>query len=365
MISLIDLKHRYKEEQQKLLKIIDSTLKKGNLVLTEEVNKFEEDIKKFTKSKYCVSLNSGTDALMMSLMACGIKKNDEVITTPITFIATIGAIIHVGAKPVFVDVDHDLNINPRLIEKVITEKTKAIIPVHWGGNICKMDEIMKISKKYKIKVIEDAAQSIGSFYNNKHAGTYGEISSFSTHPLKNLSSLGDGGFVITNNKSHYQKIKLYRNHGLYSRDSALIYGVNSRLDSLNAKVLSYRLKQLIPNISKRRKNVELYKKYLTSNKIKIAQINNNRENTYVMFLTICEKRDKLQKFLKKQGIQSLVYYGRPMHLHPIAKKMKLNKSKLSLAESVCKKVLALPIHQYLKETQIKYICTQINNFYKS
>ena len=269
-----------------------------------------------------------------------------------------------GAKPIFVDIDNDLNINPNLIEKAITKKTKAIVPVHWGGNLCKMREILKIAKKYKIKVIEDAAQALGSFDGKKHAGTFGEISSFSTHPLKNLSSLGDGGFVVTNKKSYYEKIKLYRNHGLYSRDSAIIYGVNSRLDSVSAKVLSYRLKNLNSNINKRRKNVKLYEKYLTSSRIKIAQKSNEKENSYVMFLTICEKRDKLQKYLKRRGIQSLVYYGRPMHLHPVAKKMNLTKSKFKMAENVCKKVLALPIHQYLNEKQIKYICSQINKFYK-
>ena len=162
------------------------------------------------------------------------------ITSPISFIASVSSIIHVGAKPVFVDVGDDLNISSDLIESAITKKTKAIMPVHWTGRICDMDKILKIAKKYNLIVIEDAAQSMGSYYKKKHAGTFGKISAFSTHPLKNLNALGDGGFIVTNDKRIYDKIKLYRNHGLRGRDQVEIIGVNSRLDSLNAEVLNFR-----------------------------------------------------------------------------------------------------------------------------
>ena len=190
---------------------------------------------KYVGAKYCLGLNSGTDALMMSLWATGISKGDEVITSPISFIASASSIIHLGAKPVFVDVKEDLNIDPDLIEKAITKKTKAIMPVHWTGRICDMNKIKKIAKKYKLLVIEDAAQAMGSYSNKKHAGTFGNISAFSTHPLKNLNALGDGGFIITDNKKYYDKIKLYRNHGLKSRDNVEIVGVNSRLDPFMLK----------------------------------------------------------------------------------------------------------------------------------
>ena len=363
MIGIIDLKLRYLEKKE-LNKIFNSVLKKGNLVLTDEVKEFENNICKFTKSKYCVGLNSGTDALMLSLMMNGVKRGDEVITTPISFIATLGAITHIGAIPIFVDVGDDLNINPDLIEKAITNKTKAIVPVHWGGKICQMDKISKIAKKYKIKIIEDAAQALGSYYRGKHAGTFGDIASFSTHPLKNLSALGDGGFIITSKKSIFDKVKLFRNHGLKGRDNSIIFGLNSRLDSLSAKVLSFRLRKLNSIINKRRKNVELYKKYLKTTKVKIFQENHNHENTYVMFLLECNSRNKLQKYLQKNKIQSLVYYGKPLHQHPATKKLKLKKFKLPKAENICKKVLALPIHQYLKESHIKLICKHINYFYK-
>ena len=171
-VELIDLRERFKEEEKAIFKIIKRVLSKGNLILTKEVMNFEKSICKYTGAKYCLGLNSGTDALMMSLWSSGIKKGDEVITSPISFVATANSIIHVGAKPVFVDVSDDLNINVDLIEAAITKKTKAIMPVHWTGRVCKMDKIIRIAKKYNLKIIEDAAQATGAYYKGTHAGTF-------------------------------------------------------------------------------------------------------------------------------------------------------------------------------------------------
>ena len=203
-IELIDLRERYKHERKQILKIIDKTLKKGNLILTKELEEFEKEVCKYTGAKYCLGLNSGTDALMMSLWASGIKKGDEVITSSLSFIASAGAIAHIGAIPIFVDVKDDLNINPDIIEKYISKKTRAIIPVHWTGRICDMTKINKIAKKNNLVVIEDAAQGMGSYYKNKHAGMFSKIAAFSSHPLKNLNGIGDSGFIITNNKKIYE-----------------------------------------------------------------------------------------------------------------------------------------------------------------
>ncbi|QIZ20846.1 DegT/DnrJ/EryC1/StrS family aminotransferase [Candidatus Pelagibacter giovannonii] len=265
-ISLVDLVPRYKDERKLILKAIDKTLSKGNLVLTKELDEFEKSIAKYTKHKFCLGLNSGTDALMISLWSLGIGKGDEVITSPISFIATLGAIIHVGAKPVFVDVKEDFNIDEDLIESKITKKTKAIMPVHWAGRMCNMEKINKISKKHNLKIIEDAAQAMGSYYKLKHAGSYSDIAAFSCHPLKNLNALGDAGFIITNKKKLYNKIKIYRNHGLKKRDHVIMFGVNSRLDVINAEVLKIRLKKLKEVISKRTKNINLYRTYLKNNR---------------------------------------------------------------------------------------------------
>jgi len=208
-IDFFDLKSKYKIERNEILKALDKVLKKGSLVLTPELESFEKEICKYTNRKYCLGLNSGTDALMMALWSLGIGKGDEVITSPISFIATVGAIAHVGAKPIFVDVKDDYNINEDQIISKINKKTKAIMPVHWAGRMCNMIKIKSIAKKFNLKIIEDAAQGMGSYYNKCHAGSYSDIAAFSTHPLKNLNGLGDGGFITTNNKKYYNKIKLF------------------------------------------------------------------------------------------------------------------------------------------------------------
>ena len=318
-IELIDLKKRYIDEKDQLLKCFDKVLKNGSLVLTDEVKNFENKICKFIDSKYCLGLNSGTDALMMSLWSLNIGKGDEVITSPLSFVASVGSIIHVGAKPVFVDVKEDLNLDENLIERAITKKTKAIIPVHWTGKVCNMSKITQIAKKYKLYVIEDAAQAMGSYYKNKHAGSFGNISAFSAHPLKNLNAVGDGGFITTNNKKLYDKIKLFRSHGLKSRDNVEIFGVNSRLDSLNAEILSFRLSKLRDVVSKRRRNVRLYRKYIKTDKVKIPSENKDNYDSYVMLIAQCESRDKLNAFLNSKNVQSLIYYGTHLHLHKASK----------------------------------------------
>ena len=364
-IELIDLKKRYKDESKEILSSIKRVLSKGHLVLTEELYKFEKKVCNFTNSKYCLGLNSGTDALMMSLWSLGIGKNDEVITSPTSFVATIGAIVHVGAKPVFADIRNDLNIDPEKIERKITKKTKAIMPVHWAGKMCEMDKIYKIAKKHKLYIIEDAAQGMGSYYKKKHSGNFSDIAAFSTHPLKNLNGLGDGGFITTNKKNLYNKIKLYRNHGLKSRDNVNIFGVNSRLDVLNAEVLNFRLKKLKNVILKRRKNIELYRKFIKTKKIIIPSDDRNYFSSYTIFVCLCEKRNQLQKFLSKRGIQSLIYYGVPLHKHVAYKKYNKINETLPVAEKLAKKVLALPHHQNMTENQIRYVCKEINNFYLS
>ena len=368
-VKLIDLKERYKEEKNELINCFKKTVSKGNLILTKEVLDFEDKIKKFINVNFCLGLNSGTDALMMALWVKGIKRGDEIITTPKSFVATVGAIDHVGAKPVFADISDDLNIDPKKIEEKITKKTKAILPVHWTGRICKMDIINKIAKKYKLIIIEDASQAMGSYYKNKHSGQFGNIATFSAHPLKNLNALGDGGYLVTNIKKEFEKIKLFRNHGMISRDKVKFFGVNSRLDSLNAAVLSYRLKKLESVIKKRRANVALYKTYLDSlgigeENIILPKEESYERNSYVMFINLCRSRDKLQKYLNAYGIQTLVYYGTPLHLHPASKKFNYKKGDFPVAEKACSKVLAFPHHQHLKKNQILYVCEKIRDFYK-
>ena len=364
-VGMIDLKQRYIEEKSALNKSFNDVLKKGHLILTKEVDDFEKAVCNYTGKKYCVSFNSCTDAIMIALWALGVKKGDEVITTPISFIATTAAITHIGAIPVYVDVDEDLNLDSNLIESKINKKTKAIIPVHWTGRIANMTKIKKIGSKYKIPIIEDSAQAMGSFYKNKHAGNFSAVSAFSAHPLKNLNGVGDGGFFVTDSKEIYLKSRIYRTHGLESRDNCVFYGVNSRLDVIHAKILTFRLKKLKSIIKRRRENVNFYRKNILSDKIILPVCKPYEYNSFTLFVTLCEKRDLLQKYLKTKGIESLIYYGTPLHLHKAAKRFGYKEGDFPIAEKLTKQVLSLPHHQHLNKNQLKYVCDSVNNFYSS
>ena len=362
-VPFIDLQQRYQEEKSELLACVDNVLSKGHLILTQEVNEFEEQAAKYIDVKHVVGLNSGTDALMMALWAYGIGKGDEVITTPVSFVATTGAIVHVGATPVYVDVCDDQNIDVSKIEAAITPRTKAIMPVHWSGRIANMDAIMAIAKKHNLIVIEDAAQSMGAYYRGKHGGSFGDAAAYSAHPLKNLNALGDAGFMSTNDDEVNRKVRLYRTHGLESRDNCVLYGVNSRLDSLNAEVLKFRLERLKAIVDRRRHNVELYKSIIKQGSIFIPPEKPEEHNSYVMFITQADQRDKLKDYLQSHDIESLVYYGTPLHLHKAAARFGLKKGDLPVAEAQCEKVLALPHHQNLTDDQITYVAEKVNAFY--
>lgn len=362
-VPFIDLQQRYQDEKEELLACVDRVLSKGHLVMTEEVGQFEQAVMQFTGAKNCVSCGNGTDALMLALWALGIGKGDEVITTPISFVASTGSIAHVGATPVYADVRDDQNIDPAEIEKKITPRTKAIMPVHWIGRVADMDPIMEIARKHNLHVIEDAAQTMGAFYKGKHGGTFGNVGTFSAHPLKNLNALGDGGFLVTDDEELAKKIRLYRNHGLQDRDTCLFYGVNSRLDSLNAEVLKFRLARLNDVVAKRRRNVDLYRSLIRAKEVFIPPEKEYEKNAYVMMITQSERRDELQAFLLKRGIQSLVYYGTPLHLHPAAKRFGFKRGDFPVAEQQADRVLALPHHQQLSEDQIAYVADAVNAFY--
>jgi dTDP-4-amino-4,6-dideoxygalactose transaminase len=362
-VPFIDLQQRYLEEKEELLACVERILSQGHFVLTQEVMDFEKRVAEFTGAKHCVSCANGTDALMLGLWALGIGRGDEVITTPISFVASTGSIAHVGATPVYADVGDDQNIDPAEVEKKITSRTKAIMPVHWSGRIADMDAIMDIARRHKLFVIEDAAQSMGAYYKNRHGGTFGDVGTFSAHPLKNLNAIGDGGFLVTGDDEIASKIRLYRNHGLKDRDTCVMYGVNSRLDSLNAEVLLFRLGRLNDVIERRRRNVDLYRARIKAEEVYIPPCKNYEKNAFVMMITQAERRDELQAFLQKRGIQSLVYYGTPLHLHPAAARFGHKRGDFPKAEAQADRVLALPHHQYLTEDQIGYVADAVNAFY--
>lgn len=363
-VPFIDLQQRYQEERDELIAIFDRVMTSGHLVLTPELAEFEADVVAFTGAKHCIGLNSGTDALLMGLWAADVGRGDEVITTPVSFVATTGAIAHVGAVPVYVDVTDDQNIDPALIEAAITEKTKAIMPVHWCGRIANMGEINAIAERHSLVVIEDSAQCMGAYWKGQHGGTFGKVGAISTHPLKNLNALGDGGFLLTDDDEIDRKVRLYRNHGLESRDDCVMYGVNSRLDVLNAEVLKYRLTRLEDVIARRAKNVNQYRDTIATDQVFIPADKPEEQNAWVMFLIQANDRDGLQAYLAENGVQSLIYYGTPLHLHKAAEQWgRYNRGDMPVAEAQCDRVLALPHHQCLTEDQVSFVAEQVNAFY--
>ena len=365
LVPFIDLKKRFQEEKEEILTAVEKVCSEGNFVLTREVMEFEQDLTTYVGVKHAIGLNSGTDALMMALWANNIGSGDEVITSPISFIATVGAISHVGAIPKFVDIGEDQNIDPDLIEFAVSKNTKAIIPVHWGGRICDMDKILAVAAKHNLIVIEDAAQAMGSYYKGVHGGSFGHASAFSAHPLKNLNAIGDAGFMCTNNDAIAEKVMIYRNHGLASRDNCVFFGVNSRLDSLNAEILKYRLDRLSEIVNKRRKNVALYRENIVAKQIAMAPESTYEKSAYVMFIVQAENRDQLKVYLADKGIESFVYYATPLHLHKASRSLGYEKGQLPVAERHASLALALPPHQYLSEDQIGFVSEAVNEFYSN
>ena len=362
-INYVRLEKQSKYQSRNLLKIFKNCLDKSIFVNGEEVGKFEKKVAQKCGVKYAVALNSGTDALTLALKLLGIKKGDEVITPPNSFISSTSSIIHLGAKPVFVDVADDQNIDPNYIEKKITKKTKAIMPVHLTGRICEMNKIMKISREYKIPVIEDAAQSIGSKYYNNAAGSIGDIGCFSTHPLKNLNACGDGGFLTTNKKNFYLLAKSLQNNGMFGRNEVKHFGYLSRMDVLQASILNYRLSKLDELIKKRRANFQLYKEFLNRETVFFPDEKEYQFNTYHTFVIQVDKRKELIKYLKKRGIQTAIHYPIPIHKQT-AYINKYGYEKYKKTEEQSKKILTLPINQYLTIKEIVFISKTVNNFYK-
>ena len=370
---MFKIRHNYLQKQFKdveidILNSIKKLLRSCDFTLGSSVIKFENKVKKILKAKYVVSVGSGTDAIMLSLKAANIQEGDEVITTPYTFYATIGAIVTAGARPVFVDIKDDFNLNEKLIKDKITKKTKAILPVHWAGRICEMNHISKIAKKYNLKVIEDSCHAILAKKNKKYAGNFSDFGCFSMHPLKNLNICGDGGFVIVKLKKDYDKLCLLRNHGLINRNVNKIFAYNSRLDTLQANIGLIMLKK-IKNITKKRiENSNYLDNILNKNnnliitKREISSI--EVFHLYQFRVKNITIRNKLLKFLNKNGIDAKIHYPIPMHLQPASKKYGYKRGDFPKAENACDTTLSLPVHEFITKKELKYTCEMIERFFK-
>jgi len=364
-IKYLDLKKQYNSIEKELNVEVKKIFKNSSFILRDDVKNFEKLICKLLKVKYCIGLNSGTDALLMALSQINIKKNDEIITVSHTYIASVSSIVHVGAKPVYVDIGEDFNIDPSLIEKKITKRTKAILIVHLNGRCCRMDEIIAISKKYKLPIIEDCAQSLGSKYKNKYSGTFGLAGAFSLHPMKSLSVPGDGGFLVTNNQKVYKSIYLLRDHGRErkkNRDVRRCFGFNSRLDNLHASIALVKLKKFSKWILRRRRIAKIYHKNL--NRIKGLKLpifdGQHHYDVFNSYVLLANKRNRLRSYLLNKGVEVFSHIDKGVHLERFSPKG----LGLIQTEKLEKKLLSIPIYPELKDQEIIYIINCIKEFYE-
>jgi dTDP-4-amino-4,6-dideoxygalactose transaminase len=362
-IKRLDLSKQWISQEKKILPSILKVLRSGQYVNSDIVKKLENKIARLNNTKYCICTNSGTDALTLGLHALGIKKNDEVITQSNSFIASAASIVHLGAKPVFVDIKNNQMIDEDKIQLKITKKTKAIMPVHLTGRMANMKIIKKIAKKNNLKIIEDCAQAIGSKYSGKYSGTYGDIGCFSAHPLKNLNACGDGGFVILNDKKKYEYIKKLTNHGLIDRNLCETFGYVSRMDAIQASILNERIKYLKSVIKKRRFIAKLYFEKLQKLPIDLPLEEKFEFNTYHLFVIRTKKREKLIKYLRLKGIETGIHYPIPIHKQQAYKNLFKNSLELNRTEKQAKEILSLPINEFLKKNEIIYTCNMIKAFF--
>ena len=337
----------------------------GDFTLGTALTKFEGQFAQISGMPYAIGVASGTDAIIYSLKALNIGPGDEVITTPMTFIATVGAIVMAGATPVFVDSDDGFVINAAKIEEVITSKTKAIMPVHYSGNVADMPAIKKIASKYGLHVIEDACQAIGATLDGKEAGSWGETACYSLHPLKNLNVWSDAGVITSRSEELSSKLKLLRNHGLKNRDVVSIFGGNSRMDNIQAIVGNRIIGQMEWITQKRIENADFYDNaFADISDINIPIRRSNVKHVYHLYIIRVERRDELLASLIEKGIEAKIHYPIPVHLQEAAKYLGYKKGDFPNCEKDCKRIITLPVHQHLSDEELNFTINMVRKFYR-
>ena len=373
MIKFWSYNKELKKYKNKIYSKIKKSLDSGQIFFGNELLEFEKKFVKKNKSKYGIAVGSGTDALFIALKSLGIKKGDEVITAANTAIPTISAIRSTGATPKLVDIGDDYLINSSKIVNEITKKTKAIIPVHLYGQTCNMDEIIKISKQYNLKIVEDCAQSQGAKYKKRFCGTIGELGCFSFYPTKILGAYGDGGFILTNNYNLYKKIKRIRFYGIETIDKNNKYlnkyysnedGINSRLDEIQAGILNFKLSIIEKLILRRRHLAHLYFQELRSTNLKLPLYSKNSDHVFHLFTVYHPQREKIIKELKNQSIETRIIYPYPIHKMNAFKKFFKNNNKLKNSEIKSKGIFCLPLYPELRNDEVLKICRIIKKIIK-
>lgn len=364
-IPFVNLAAQHEPLREQLLLAVNDVLQSGQFILSEVVQRFEQQFAALCGVKYAVGVNSGTDALVLALRVLEIGPGDEVITVPNSFVATASSIMLVGATPVFVDVGEDFNIDPAKIAAAISSRTRAILPVHLTGRPAQMQEITAIAGKCGLHVIEDAAQAFLAARNGRRAGSFGVLGCFSLHPLKTLNACGDAGIVTTNDADLYEKLKILRNLGLQNRDTWVACGPNSRLDAVQAAMLLVKLEYVQDWTRRRRDNARFYQEALAD----VPEVRFQRDpagvhSVFHTFVIEAERRDALQKFLAEKGIGTAIHYPAPIHLQPAAAGLGYAPGDLPVAEQQAQRILSLPVYPELTVEQLQYIVDSIRAFYR-
>lgn len=363
-IPYVNLINQHKVLRDEILAAIDKVLSHAMFILGEEVSQFEEAFAKYCGSRFAIGVNSGTDALFLSMKALAIGPGDEVITVPNSFITTASSIAATGARPVFVDVEENgYNIDATLIEKAITKHTKAILPVHLTGRPAEMGIILDIAARYGLNVIEDVAQAVGAEYKGQKVGSFGTAGCFSLHPLKTLNACGDGGVITTNNEKLYQRIYALRKCGLKNRDESDEFGYNSRLDSLQAAILNVKLKYVDEWNSRRRENAKYYTNKL-QDVVLVPPERADEKAVYHTYVIQSKDRDELQSYLKNNGIDTKIHYPIPIHLQKAAEHLGYKHGDFPRTEQQAEEILSLPIYPELTIEQMNHVVETIRTFYK-
>jgi dTDP-4-amino-4,6-dideoxygalactose transaminase len=362
-VPYLDLPSQYAEFRDEILEAMEKVFKRGDYILGQDVESFERQFAELCGVPHAISVANGTDALILALKVLEIGTGDEVITVPNSFIASASAIALVGARPVFVDVGPDMLIDTTKLERAITPRTRAIIPVHLTGVCAAMDPIIEIAKRRGLFIIEDAAQSVGAKYKGRSSGSFGTLTCFSLHPLKNLNAMGDAGILTTSDTTLDRKLRLLRNHGLKNRDEVSFWGFNSRLDTIQAAILNTRFQHLNSIIGRRRKIAERYRAMLKA-VVTCPQETSDDFHTYHVYMIQADRRDALQTYLAARGIDSKIHYPIPLHLQPCAADLRYKKGDFPVCERLAERILSLPVHQYLNDDQVNWVGKSIAAFYQ-
>lgn len=365
-VPILDLNKQYEPILNEIKQEMENVFKTHYYILGNEVKELEKEIADYSNANYAVGCASGSDALVLALKALEIGAGDEVITTPFTFFATAGSIHRVGAKPVFVDIDREtFNIDPEKIEAAVTDKTKAVMPVHLFGQAADMDEIIKIAEKHELKTIEDNAQGIGAGYKDRTAGAIGDIGTLSFFPSKNLGAMGDAGMCLTNDKVYWERLSKLRVHGEVEKYHHKWVGLNSRMDALQAAALRVKLKYLDEWTKGRINNAKYYFENLADlAQIRLPIIKNYAKSIFNQFTLIAENRDELLSYLRKNGIGCAVYYPVPLHLQECFSYLNYEKGDFPVAEELAEKVISIPISAEVTHEQQDYVINKIKEFYR-